>query len=123
MQSGLLKEKLSIASSKGSGFERQLCAYSISDHREGHPRADEDAIASHEATAVVEGEKGTPELFDRAAVLAETIASGKAEHPDADDRENDQAGDPGVACDDVVLYARKKKAAKHWNQSGEEGCK
>ncbi len=71
---------------------------------------------------MVEGEEGAPELFDCAAALAEPVACRKVEDPDADDREDDQSGDPDVTRDVVVLDSREDKAAEHRKQAGEEGC-
>ncbi len=57
---------------------------------------------------MTEGEEGAPDFFDGAAVFAEAGAGGQVDHPDADDGEDDQAGDPGVDRDLVVVDAGGK---------------
>ena len=48
-----------------------------------------------------------PQLF------AEAVAGGQVEHPDADDGEEQQAGDPDVAGDVVLLHLGDDEAADH----------
>ena len=84
----------------------------------GEPGTDEEAVPTHESAAMTEGEEGSPELFDGPAVFAETFAGGQVEHPDTDEREDDQAGDPGVGRDIVLLQASYDCAAEHGNKCG-----
>lgn len=107
---------LSILLVRGSG---ELSAYRVTDHGEWKPGSDEEAVPTHEATAVVEGEEGTPEFFDCSTVFAEAFAGRQVEHPDTDDREDDQAGDPGVGSDIVLLHASYDCAAEHRDKYGE----
>ena len=67
-------------------------------------------------------EEGAPEFFDGAAVLAETVAGGQVEHPDTDDGEQEQAGDPDVAGYVVLLGAGDEEAANHGDDEGEQGA-
>lgn len=60
-----------------------------------------------------EGEEGSPELLHGPAVLAEAVAGGQVQHPDAYDGEDHQAGDPDVACGVVLLDAGDDQAAEH----------
>ncbi len=92
----------------------------VADHGERNPGAEEQAVASHQAAAVIDVEEGAPELFDCAAVLAEAGAGGQVEHPDADDGKENQAGDPDVACDVVALHAGDEEAADHGDEEGED---
>ena len=85
----------------------------------GIQAADEQAVAAHEAAAVLEVEEGAPEFVECAAVLAEAVAGGKVEHPDADDREDEQAGDPDVAGDVVALRAGDEEADDHGDEEGQ----
>ena len=71
---------------------------------------------------MAEGEEGAPELFDGAAIFAEASAGRQVEHPHADDGEDDQAGDPGVDCDVVVVDAGKEKAADQRGQKSKDGA-
>ncbi len=92
--------------------EGEPCADGVANHGERNPRADKKAVAAHEAAAVVEAEEGAPEFFGGSAAFAEPVAGGQAEHPDADEREEDEAGDPDVACDGAVMDAGEEKTAR-----------
>jgi hypothetical protein len=100
--------------------EAEAGADSVADHGERNPGAEEQAITGHEATSMIDGEKGAPELIDCAAVFAETGAGGQVEHPDADDGEENQARDPYVACNFVALHAGDEEAAYHGYEEGED---
>jgi len=104
-----------------SVLESELRADGVADHGERYPRAYQEAVAAHEAAAVGEGEEGAPELFEGAAALAEAVAGGQIEHPDANDGEGDYAGDPDVGCDVVVMDAGEKEAADHRDEEGTDG--
>jgi hypothetical protein len=106
----------------GLGFQPKLCADGVADHGERCPCAYQQAVATHEAAAVADIKEGAPEFFHGSALLAETVAGGQVEHPDADDGEEEKAGDPDVACNVVLLDARDKEAADHGNQEGEDGA-
>ena len=69
---------------------------------------------------MAEGEEGAPELFDGAAVFAEAGAGRQVDHPDADDGEDDQAGDPGADRDVVAVNASKEEAADHRSQKSKD---
>ncbi len=57
-----------------------------------------------------------------AAVFAEAVAGGQIEHPDADDREEDETGDPDVGCDVVVVDAGEEEAADQRDQEGKDSA-
>jgi hypothetical protein len=90
----------------------------VTDHGEWKPRSDEEAVPAHEPAAVAEGKEGSPEFFDCSTVFAETFAGGQVKHPDTDDREDDQAGDPGVGSDIVLLQSSYDCAAEHGDKGG-----
>jgi hypothetical protein len=104
-----------------SDFEGELCADSVADHGERCPGADQRTIAADEAAAVAEAEEGAPDFFDGATVFAQAGSGGQIQYPDADDRKDDQAGDPGVDRSGVVVDAGEQKAADHRGQKSERG--
>ena len=65
-------------SGAGAGFEAELCADGVADHGERNPGADEEAVAAHEAAAVVDVEEGAPELFDGAAFSQRPLPVGRS---------------------------------------------
>jgi hypothetical protein len=105
----------------GLGFEAEGGSEGVADHGKGDPCADEDTVPAHEAAAVAEAEEGAPELFDCSAGLAEAVAGGQVEYPDADDGENNDARDPDVAGDIVVVEAGEEEATYHWDQKCQNG--
>jgi len=105
-----------------STFIGELCAERVADHRERYPCADEQAVAAHQATALLVREEGTPKLFGCAAVFAKAVAGRQVEDSDADDREKDQAGDPDIVCDVVVVDAREEETADHGDEKGKDGA-
>ena len=104
------------------GVEAEACADGVADHGEWHPGSDEKAVSAHESAAVVDGEEGALELLQCAAGLAEAVAGGQVQNPDAGDGEEDDAGDPDIACSVVLLDAADDEAAEHWDQEREEGA-
>ena len=105
-----------------ASLSAEFCADGVADHGEGNPGADEKAVAAHEAAAVVDVEEGAPEFIDGSAFFAEAVAGGQVEHPDADDGEEEQAGDPDVAGDVVLLHLGDDEAADHGDQECDDGA-
>lgn len=68
-----------------SGSDGEFCADGIADHGGRDPCTHEQAVATHEATAMGKGEEGAPEFLGCAAVLAQAGASGQVKHLNADD--------------------------------------
>src|ERR1700733_13641293 len=101
-------------------FVGELCAERVADHGERYPRADEKAVAAHQAAALLVGEKCAPKLFGCATVLAKTVPGRQVEDSDTDDREKDQAGDPDIVCDVIVVDARQEETADHGDEKSED---
>ena len=101
-------------------FVGELCAERVADHGERYPCADEQAIAGHQAAALLIREEGTPKLFGCTAALAKAVTGRQVEDSDANDREKDQAGDPDIVCDLVLVDAREEKTADHRDEKGKD---
>jgi hypothetical protein len=102
------------------GFEAESGADGVTDRRERYPGAYQHAVSAHQAAAVGEGKEGAPEFFNRSACLAKAVAGGQVEHPDADYGEDDEAGDPHVTGDVVLLVVGDEEAAKHRHEKDED---
>jgi hypothetical protein len=70
---------------------------------------------------VAEGEEGAPDLLDRSAGFAETVAGGQVQDADADDGEEDHAGDPGVGCDAAAMDTCQEEGPDQRNDKRENG--
>ena len=67
-------------------------------------------------------EEGAGELLDGSALLAETVAGGEVDDPDAGEREEDASGDPDEAGDGVWTAFGDDEAADHGDEEGEDGA-
>ena len=89
----------------------------------GNPGADEEAVAAHEAGAILDDpEEGAGELGNSAAVLAQAGTGGQVENPDADKRKEEESGDPDVAGGLVGAELHGDEAAEHGDEQGKRGA-
>ena len=70
-------------------------------------------ITGHQTAAIAERKEGSPEFFDGATMFAKAVAGGQVEHPHADYGEEQQARNPDVASNYVLLHLGDDEATYH----------
>lgn len=118
------REDRAIAESRAKHLvvQAESCSNCVADHAQWDPCAYQEAVATHKAGAVTYVEEGAGKLLDGSALLAETVAGGEVDDPDAGEREEDASGDPDEAGDGVRTALGNDEAANHGDEEGEDGA-